>query len=364
MTRNKPKSLILRAGTLAAALACGLAYVVGASGDADAPNRRRAAERAPAQIALGGPDSTGVDSTGTSTPEEDSADHGTSCNPKPIRPRRILAEFTRLLKCDGVGSDAVLRHSGALFEAMRRSDEAVAAVGDRLRDPECDDAEASMLLSLLSAANTGAARNAFLAYLHDGSVRPIRREVAAVYVEQIQEPGTEFDEALVAIAREPGRLGGNALLALASLGNRIRGEHPARAERIANLVSRALRRADDDEGRRLALLALGNLGGSRAPQAALVQLGSVDPSLRSAAVQSLCRIRDPKVAGTLERAAREDSSPDVRRLALEVLLQRVAENRTDTSGARDSLQRLLQQVAQTDGDPHIRSWAARQAKTL
>ncbi|MHC4731676.1 MAG: HEAT repeat domain-containing protein, partial [Planctomycetota bacterium] len=95
------------------------------------------------------------------------------------------------------------------------------------------------------------------------------------------------------------------------------------------------------------------------PDAVRAAVGHDDPTLRSFAIIALARMEANESEDLMQEALRLDPSAEVRRTALEVLVERQASGRASPE-ARRTLAELLRQVAAQDPVAELRSQAARE----
>jgi len=188
------------------------------------------------------------------------------------------------------GAHLSLEVQGALARLvvlMQHSPIAADAIRTRLNGAACTLPAVAALTMCLGAAGTPAAQEVLREMLVDGRRPDAHRRQALIAVTQIVAPEPALDAVLVELLEARGRFSRPALLALGSVGGRVRESDPARHERIRERLLTSLRANPDPDALVHGLRAIENLRPLQAPAAVEDLLGHADRRVRNAAQRVL-----------------------------------------------------------------------------
>ncbi|MFP6737718.1 MAG: HEAT repeat domain-containing protein [Planctomycetota bacterium] len=233
----------------------------------------------------------------------------------------ILRNIPTVISDRGIESAAATTVMVQLVDAIKRDDQAVTGVLDRLSESSCGEDESSLLIGALGAAGTAAAQDG-LEELISSEKSPVQRREAALFAfAQVESPGAGIDETLQNLYEEKGNLSNTSLLLLGAVGSRVKSSDPERFEMTAAYLLEAYR-AGDKHGERAAVLeSLGNLGLEETPPEIAGAYTDASERIRRAAVRSLRRTYDNAAEGILLHAFESDPSESVRAAAAKTLAE-------------------------------------------
>lgn len=250
----------------------------------------------------------------------------------------LIAEARRLSPEDEAARRDVLAQ---LEASLKLEPQGASDVLDAFR--KADDAEASLLLSALGNAGTKEAQAALGSIAADPNLDGGKRESAFALLGITDNPSEESVEVVREATRDkshPHRQ--TALLALGNLKQRL-GDGDT-SDDIYEELLRNLRQAQNDEDRVLHLVALGNTGDRRLPEALRPFLQQGSPSVRAETAWALRLVGTQESFALLETSLAADADPQVRQRAIDALRYR----------QHEGTPKVLAAAAMTDPDDDVR----------
>lgn len=204
------------------------------------------------------------------------------------------------------------------------------------------------LLGVLGAAGTPEAQSALLAIATDPEWPLDQRRMSLFTFAQVTEPIPEIDGWLKQMHGTDQELGGNALLILAAMGDRVRIADTSRFESLNNYILAASNSGNLSENDKFIILdAFGNLGPKEIPTLVQESLKSDDNVLRQKAIASLQRVPTQDAMNIIQGVISSDANENVRSAAVKLLAD------TDRTGGYE----VLQQAALRDTSEGVRKQA-------
>jgi hypothetical protein len=250
-------------------------------------------------------------------------------DPPPFEDQEIplperLSRLEQLLDARGGQTAGETELMADLVEVLRRSEQAVAAVLERLALEPCSDDLASVLLGALGAAGTAPAQLGIMSVATSDEWPLARRQTALFALAQVTQPVAGVFKDLETLHAVGETVSGNALLLLGAMADRVRDSEPQRFQHALAYITEVARIAErfaeqDPQEIIIGLGAIANVGPHSTPDIVEVVAKSQDPNVRLAAVESMGRIFDDAAASLLGDRLRGDTAEVVRAAAARLL---------------------------------------------
>jgi HEAT repeat protein len=225
--------------------------------------------------------------------------------------KQLLDELDRLAPSAQQERAALQGRLSSLFRVEPRAvDEAIS----RLRK---NDPNAAMLTATLAGADTPETQKALARFAAESGIDPEARSAALVSLTQVDHPEPTLMADLKPLLSNPdAEVARQAALAIGAASNRTATHDPAVAKAANADLLDGFQRANTDEDRIWALLAIGNAGSPDSLDLIRTQLRSANVALREAAAQALRNVPGPEADSLLITTMRLDPSAEVRRAAV------------------------------------------------
>ncbi|MGE3164305.1 MAG: HEAT repeat domain-containing protein [Planctomycetota bacterium] len=232
----------------------------------------------------------------------------------------LLAELEANIATNGVRNPEAVGVIAALAAGVRANDLTVTLIAAALERSDLPEGMAAALFAALSAGGTPSAQNLLLEVVTATTHNDRDRRAALMSLAQVAAPLAEIDDELKALVDAAGPLANSALLVLGAVGDKMRLSDPTRfAAAQQYLLRRIAEPHARPAARATAVRALANLGLPTTEPALVDLYATGDARVRRATLECFQRTFDEPATRLLARAAHEDSDPELRTFALQLL---------------------------------------------